>query len=122
MTTAREFITYLIDFMIEHGVPSKVPLYEQSEDMEHYIYSCLFHKRCCVCGKKSDLHHVERVGMGRNRQEIIHEGMLALPLCRKHHEICHTVPQDEFNQQYHLVPIPLDKELCKKYGLKYIAE
>lgn len=69
------YIDFLIDFILEHNIGTKCNLSEMAGDIEKYIYSCLMHKRCCVCGKKADLHHVDRVGMGRNRDEIIHEGL-----------------------------------------------
>lgn len=79
MTTARLFITYLIDFCILHGVDVGEPLYQLSEDIPRYVWACLMNKRCAVCGRKAELHHVDAVGMGRNRKEICHIGMRALP-------------------------------------------
>jgi hypothetical protein len=122
MTTAREFITYLVDFIIEFGVPTKIPLAELCEDIDRYIYACLTHKVCCVCGKHAGVHHVDRVGMGRSRKTIIHEGMLVMPLCwgvDSHHVEVHTMSQDEFDEKYHVRGIPATKEICKKWGLKH---
>ena len=57
--------------------------------------------------------------MGRNREEIIHEGMKVLPLCRVHHTEAHTMGKKDFIEKYHLIDgIVLDKNLCKKYKLK----
>lgn len=117
MTTAREFITYLIDFIIANDVPTKVPLIDQAEDIERYVYACLMNKKCCICGKHADLHHVDRVGMGRNRDEINHLGMRALPLCREHHTLLHQGSESEFLEKYHLTPIPIDKKIAKVYRL-----
>lgn len=117
MTTAREFITYLIDFILEYDIPTRQPLVSLCEDIEKYIYACLIHKKCCVCGKAAELHHVQRVGMGRNRDDIFQIGMLVLPLCRKCHVACHSQPQEDFNKLYHIKPIPLTKEIAKVYGL-----
>ncbi len=117
MTTAREFITYLIGFMLRYDVPSRVPLYDVAEDMKRYVYDCFINKRCCVCGKRAQLHHVERVGMGRNRCAIEHLNMLAMPLCQTHHHECHSIPQDEFNHLYHIEPIMIDDNICKLYKL-----
>lgn len=117
MTTAREFITYLIDFIIEYDIPTRQPLIELCEDIGKYIYACLMHKKCCICGQPAELHHVERIGMGRNRDDILQLGMLVLPCCRKHHSEAHTKPQGEFNKLYHLQPIALTKEIAKVYGL-----
>ena len=96
MTTARLFITYLIDFCLLHGVDVGEPLYQLSEDIPRYVWACLMNKRCAVCGRKAELHHVDAVGMGRNRKEICHVGMRALPLCREHHTEIHAVGREEF--------------------------
>ena len=50
MTTAREFISLLINFMIENEIYSGEPLYLLNDDIEKYIYACLINKKCCVCG------------------------------------------------------------------------
>ena len=92
---------------------------EYVDDVADYVYSCLINKRCCICGRAADLHHVERVGMGRSRTEICHEGMEVLPLCREHHTEAHTIPDDAFFERYHLDKgVQLDKTLCRLYGLK----
>ena len=75
-------------------------------------------KVCAVCNEPAELHHVERVGMGRNRNTINHLNMLVMALCGYHHRIeCHNMPQEEFNKKYHLVPIKLTEEIGKKYHL-----
>ena len=117
MTTAREFITYLIDFILEYDIPIRQPLVSLCEDIEKYIYACLIHKKCCVCGQPAELHHCQRVGMGRNRDDIFQIGMFVLPCCRKHHSMAHAKPQEEFNKLFHVKPIPLTKELAKVYKL-----
>lgn len=122
MTTARMYITFLVDFCIENGVPTKEPLWELADDIEAYIYHCSINKLCCVCRREADGHHCERVGMGRDRKAIIHEGMQVMPLCRHHHMECHTMSQEEFNAKYHLVSIAATKDICKKWGLKYVCD
>lgn len=121
MTTAREFISLLINFMIENEIYSGEPLYLLNDDIEKYIYACLINKKCCVCGNHAQLHHVERVGMGRNRDSIYQVGMAVLPLCAVHHDECHKMSQYQFNKEYHLEPLRIsdkDKNIfIKKYGL-----
>lgn len=117
MTTAREFITLLIDFILENDIPTREPLYMLNDDISKYIYACLMNKKCCVCGRPAQLHHVQRIGMGRNRDDICHIDMLILPLCGEHHTECHTMPQKQFNSKYHIEPIKLTKEIGKKYRL-----
>lgn len=118
MTEARLFISMLIDFMLEMDVPSKVPLWDYNDDVGAYVYACLMHRKCAVCGRKADLHHVDRVGMGRDRREICHIGMQALPLCRTHHEEAHQHGDARLMQKYHLEPIEIDQKIAKVYRLK----
>ena len=117
MTTARLFITYLIDFCILHGVDIGEPLYQLSEDIPRYVWACLMNKRCAVCGRKAELHHVDVVGMGRNRKESCHIGMRALPLCREHHTEIHKVGQEDFLRRYFLEPVKIDERIAKVYRL-----
>ena len=118
MTTAREFITYLIDFIIEHDVPTQTPLIELCEDIGRYVYACLMHKKCAVCGSNHvDLHHTQAIGAGRDRDEIFQIGMPVLPLCREHHMESHNIGQKSFMDRYHLKPIVLTVEIGKVYGL-----
>ena len=117
MTTARLFITYLIDFCLLHGVDVGEPLYQLSEDIPRYVWACLMNKRCAVCGRKAELHHVDAVGMGRNRKEICHIGMRALPLCREHHAEIHAVGREDFLKRYFLEPVRIDERIAKVYRL-----
>jgi hypothetical protein len=117
MTVAREFITFLIDFIIRHDIPTKVSLLEHCEDVGRYVYSCMVNKKCCICGKPADLHHVQSVGSQGYRDKINHIGLDALPLCREHHTESHTKGQIEFMKQYHLEPIKIDAKIAKIYKL-----
>lgn len=118
VTTARAFINLLIEIILEYGIPTKEPLYGLCDDIERYVYACLMNKKCAVCGRKTELHHVTKIGMGRNRREIDHIGMLALPLCRDHHDEAHRIGETAFQEKYHLVPIKIDQKIAKKYNLK----
>lgn len=117
MTTAREFITYLIDFIVKNDIPTKVSLLEHCEDIGRYIYACMVNKKCCICGKHADLHHVQSVGSQGYRDKINHIGLEALPLCREHHIESHAKGQIEFIKQYHLEPIKIDAKIAKIYKL-----
>ena len=118
MTTARLFITYLIDFCILHGVDVGELLYQLSEDIPRYVWACLMNKRCAVCGRKAELHHVDAVGMGRNRKEMCHIGMRVLPLCREHHTEIHRVGQGDFLKRYMLEPVRIDERIADVYRLR----
>lgn len=118
MTTAKGFITYLIDFVLEFDVPLKIPIMDVVDDVQKYVYSCLMHKKCAVCGKKAELHHVDRVGMGNNRNEIMHLGRRCLPLCREHHIEIDHLGDIRFCERYHIEPVEIDDKIAKLYRLR----
>lgn len=119
MSLVCAFQRFLVRFIVEWDIPCKFPLLEFVDDISDYIYSCLVNRKCCICGKRAELHHVDRVGMGRNREEIIHTGMRVQPLCREHHEEAHTNGQDAFNDKWHLSGgIEVDKTIGRIYKLK----
>jgi hypothetical protein len=123
VSTASAFISMLVEIIIEYGIPTREPLFKPADDIQKYVYACMLHKKCCVCGKKADIHHCEgsAVGMGRNRNEMIHVGLELMPLCREHHQECHNIGQKAFNEKYHLVGIIADEMICRKVGLKYAS-
>ena len=119
MSLVCAFQRFRVRFILDWDIPCGFPLLNFVDDINDYVYSCLVNKKCCVCGARADLHHVDHVGMGRNRNEIIHEGMKALPLCREHHTEVHAIGQDSFQQKYHLNDgIEVDRTIAKIYKLK----
>ena len=119
MSLVAEFQRFLIKFILENDVPVKRPLLEYVDDVDHYVYMCLIHKKCAICGKKADLHHVETIGMGNDRTEVQHEGREAISLCREHHIEMHTIGKQTFFEKYHLNKgVLIDKTILKIYGLR----
>lgn len=119
MSYVCAFQRFLVQFILEWDIPTDFSLLDMVDDVSDYIYGCLVNKKCVICGRPADLHHVERVGMGRNREEIIHEGLEVLPLCREHHTEAHTMPDKDFFERYHLPGgIVADKTICRIYGLR----
>lgn len=119
MSLVCAFQRYLIHFILDWDIPCRVPLLDYVDDVPDYIYHRLITKKCCVCGKPTDLHHIDRVGMGRDRTDIIHEGLEVLPLCRAHHTEAHTMPDRAFFEKYYLPGgVVMDRTLCRLYGLK----
>lgn len=121
VSEARAFITLLIEIIIEYGIPTKEPLYGLCDDLPRYMYACLINKKCAVCGRKAELHHYDRVGMGNNRNEINHIGMRAMAVCREHHREIDTIGQKAFDEKYHLEPVAIDENIAKKYRLRGIT-
>ena len=120
MSTAREFITYLIDFIIANDIPTRVPLIDNCDDIAAYMYACTMHRKCAVCGKAADIHHCEgsRIGAGVDRTKVHQLGREVLPLCRVHHTELHAMPESEFIAKYHLQKVKLDEVLCKRLKFK----
>lgn len=118
MTTARIFLEYLIDFCLEWDIPTNDNLLDRAPDIARYVYMCLRHKKCCITQKRAELHHVDVVGMGRNRKDIIHKGYRVMPLTRKLHTEAHTIGQKTFEKKYHVFGVRLSDELCKIWKIK----
>lgn len=119
MSLVCAFQRFLVRFILDWNIPCRFSLLEYVDDVPDFLYSCLITKKCCICGAPTDLHHVDRVGMGRDRGEIIHEGMEVLPLCRTHHTEAHSMADADFFGKYHLTGgIVLDKTLCRIYKIK----
>lgn len=117
--TASAFLSYLIDFCIQNGVPCSDPLWDRCEDIERYMYACVMTRTCCITGKKNaQIHHYDRVGMGRNRNEICHIGMRVVPLSADLHTMVHiSGNEDEFYKQHHITPIALTEKMCRHLNL-----
>lgn len=116
MSTAKEFITYLIEFCLNHDIPTMDSKLNLTEDIGKYLYACLYHRRCAICNAPADVHHIDRIGMGRDRNKINHIGLRAIALCRTHHDEIHHGEIDFLNK-YHVYGIKLDKELCERLKL-----
>lgn len=119
MSLVCAFQRYLVRFILDWDIPCRFPLLNFVDDVGDYIYACLINKKCCITGGPAELHHIDRVGMGRDRTDIIHEGLEVLPLTREKHQEAHTMSDQEFFDKYHLPGgIVMDKTLCRIYGVK----
>lgn len=116
MSTARDFITYLIDFCFLQNVPTRDTLLNRTDDINKYLYLCLEHRKCAICNRPAEVHHVDRIGMGRDREHVVHVGLLAMALCREHHIMAHTDEKKLFEAN-HIYGIKLDEYLCKILNL-----
>lgn len=119
MSLVAAFQKFLIRFILENDVPLKFSLLDFVDDTRDYVYQCLIHKKCCICGKRADLHHIDAIGMGNNRNEVQHLGREVMSLCRTHHTEYHSIGKSDFMERYHLDGgIEADKTVLRIYGLK----
>lgn len=124
VSQTREFINLLIATIINYGFSTKRPIQENCDDIQFYEFACAMHRKCCACNQggddqtvKAEIHHLDRVGMGRNRDEILHEGMRCLPLCRECHMEAHQIGDEAFMEKWHLEPLTITPDIIKKYHL-----
>lgn len=89
-------------------------------EQEYYLFECCRHRVCTICGKHADIHHVDVLGAGMNRNHVDHTKRHVMALCRIHHSEIEQIGAEEFSSKYH-VPvdgIKLDKETLKRIGLR----
>lgn len=100
MDMAREFINTLIEFSLEYGVPLSDIGTNRTDDIGKYLYFCIKHKKCCICGKPGEIHHVDAIGMGNDRRKLDDSKYRKMCLCRLHHTIAHQRGMEAFEQMY----------------------
>ena len=117
MTTARYFIEYILEFCFEWDVPLSDKTVVLAKEVNNYLYLCLRYRRCAVCGRYADVHHVDAVGSGRNRNKVDHTKLRMIALCREHHQETHTIGWLTFRSKYHVEGILLNEKSLKELGL-----
>ncbi|ADP69200.1 putative HNHc nuclease [Leuconostoc pseudomesenteroides] len=119
-TDTNQFINMLLDYAAIHDISLSVkPLNElEPQEIARWEYRCLMEKICVVCGKKpSDLHHLDTVGSGMNRQHTNHLGHRAVQLCREHHNLAHSLGIETFMQRFKINGIKIDEKIALAHGL-----
>jgi hypothetical protein len=102
---AAAYIEYLIRLAFELGVPLSENPIECIEDIENYLKLCLDKRICVVCGRPGEVHHVDVIGMGRDRETYDDSNHRKMCLCRKHHSEAHQIGMDAFQGKYHVYGI-----------------
>ena len=115
MNIAREFIEYILEFMFLWDVPINPKVVVLAREVNNFLYLCLVHRKCAVCGCKADIHHHENlVGMGMDRARHNHEDSKYIALCRVHHNECHNLGHKTFENKYKLTAIKLNERAIKE--------
>ncbi len=107
---AREFISILIDFALEHGIQLSELAINRTDDIGRYLYYCIKHKRCAVCGRPGEIHHVDTIGMGNNRKKVDDSDHRKICLCRIHHKEAYNMGMTAFEEKHKVYGITV-KEL-----------
>ena len=107
-TEANEWIHFLIDFVLEANVELPGDYIYLLED-NYWFYSCLKHRKCCICGQYADIAHFQAVGAGKNRKHTDHRLLLLMALCREHHQLQHQQGVHYFVKKYRVIPVRLEE-------------
>lgn len=100
MDTAREFINTILEFALENGIPLSDNAIERTDDIGRYLYYCLLHKKCAICGKDGEIHHEDAIGMGNDRTKVDDSSYRKICLCREHHTLAHSLGVIRFREMY----------------------
>ena len=98
-----ELIDLAIEFCKKHHIPlSKKTVHQM--DAEKHIDLCNYYGVCLVCGKPRDTHHIDVIGMGRDRVKVdkLYPHLKKVPLCREHHTEIETGGVEKFIKRNHL--------------------
>ena len=100
MDTAREFINTILEFALENGILLSDNAIERTDDIGRYLYYCLLHKKCAICGKDGEIHHEDAIGMGNDRTKVDDSSYKKICLCREHHTLAHSLGVIRFREMY----------------------
>ena len=125
VTDAKELIDEVVDFIFEYDVPVKQGYVLLPRDESEFQFECIKHRKCLICGKHADIHHLEldngnAIGMGMDRTKVDHSKKLLVALCRVHHNEIHSKGTRLFCHDHHLtnIGIKVDAETLKKIGVQ----
>lgn len=122
VSTAREYITAMIDDCIEYGIPLGDYGANRTDDIDRYLYMCLKTRTCAITGRKgADIHHVlgSRIGMGRNRLRVDHGNLKLVALSREWHTRVHAEGEENIFKKFKIYGIKADRKLLRELKLKY---
>lgn len=125
MSDANVLLDDVVDFIFEFGVPLKAGYELLPRDEARFVYRCAINRKCVICGKHADLHHVDygfgnnTVGMGMNRNKVDHTQRELYPLCRSHHQEIEQLNTRGFENKYHVhvKGVKLTSKELKKLGV-----
>lgn len=100
MDTAREFINTILEYALENGVTLSEEAINRTDDIGRYLYFCIMHKKCAICGRPGEIHHEDAIGMGNNRRTLDDSNHKKICLCRLHHTKAHELGVIRFKEMY----------------------
>ena len=114
MDQAREFINVILEYAIESGIQLSELAINRTDDIGKYLYFCIKHKKCAICGQDGEIHHEDAIGMGNDRKTLDDSNHKKICLCRKHHTIAHQMGVDRFTKMYKVYGIIVKEESSER--------
>ena len=114
MDQAREFINVILEYAIESGIQLSDLAINRTDDIGKYLYFCIKHKKCAICGQAGEIHHEDAIGMGNDRKTLDDSNHKKICLCRKHHTIAHQMGVDRFTKMYKVYGIIVKEESSER--------
>lgn len=114
MDQAREFINVILEYAIESGIQLSEQAINRTDDIGKYLYFCIKHKKCAICGQAGEIHHEDAIGMGNDRKTIDDSNYKKICLCRKHHTIAHQMGVERFTKMYKVYGIIVKEESSER--------
>ena len=114
MDQAREFINVILEYAIESGIQLSEQAINRTDDIGKYLYFCIKHKKCSICGQDGEIHHEDAIGMGNDRKTLDDSNHKKICLCRKHHTIAHQMGVDRFTKMYKVYGIIVKEESSER--------
>ena len=114
MDQAREFINVILEYAIESGIQLSEQAINRTDDIGKYLYFCIKHKKCSICGQDGEIHHEDAIGMGNDRKTLDDSNYKKICLCRKHHTIAHQMGVERFTKMYKVYGIIVKEESSER--------
>lgn len=114
MDQAREFINVILEYAIESGIQLSEHAINRTDDIGKYLYFCIKHKKCAICGQAGEIHHEDAIGMGNDRKTLDDSNHKKICLCRKHHTIAHQMGVERFTKMYKVYGIIVKEESSER--------
>lgn len=112
MDTAREFINTILEYALEEGVPLSEEAVNRTDDIGRYLYFCIMHRKCAICGRPGEIHHEYAIGMGNDRRKVDDSNYKKICLCRLHHTKAHELGVERFKQMYKVYGIVVKEDIA----------
>ena len=118
VTEATDFIAFIIEFCFQAGVPFRDKGINMTDDINKYLFLCLKYRKCAVTGRPGEIHHVDAIGMGRDRRQVDHSQHRLVCLSREPHKQAHDMGWEEFASLHHIDGIRISSEQIKEINYK----